>query len=49
MEARMLDALDDELGDPVAAVEDHRVPRVEVDDAHPDLAAVARVDRARAR
>ena len=41
--------LHDHLRDPVAAAERHRLPRVEVDHAHADLAAVAGVDRCRAR
>ena len=46
VEDGVLDPLDDELGDPVAAVEHDRLPRVEVDERHLDLAAVAGVDRA---
>src|SRR6185436_18030308 len=36
-----------ELGDPVAAADPDRGARIEVDEAHDDLAAVARVDGAR--
>ena len=41
--------LHDQLGDPVAAAQRERRRRVEVDQVDLDLAAVARVDGARAR
>ena len=47
-EPRPLEPLDDQLGDPVAAVRVTASTRVVVDQQHLDLAAVARVDGARA-
>ena len=43
-EPGLLHLLDDQLGDPVAAGQVDRLPRVEVDQQHLDLAAVAGVD-----
>src|SRR5437016_9238239 len=45
-ELRVLDPLDDQLGDAVAAAQPDRVARVQVDDDNLDLAAVAGVDGA---
>lgn len=43
---RLLDPLDDELRDAITARQPKRVSRVMVDQRHPDLPAVAGVDRA---